>query len=170
MARDEIPPTLLSRKEVEKPWGRESLPPPFGASPGRRIGEIWFEHPSGPLDLLVKYLFTSEKLSIQVHPDDEFARSQGLRSGKDECWLVLEAELGARLGMGTTHRLSPEELREASLNGIEPYAYLTDVLQRMIDGHPANRLDELFPWNWKAQNTVNSRSVCNGPTLTLTVS
>lgn len=44
----------------------------------------------------------------------------------------------------------------AKLNGVEPYAYLTDVLQRMIDGHPANRLDQLFPWNWKAQNTVNS--------------
>jgi hypothetical protein len=39
---------------------------------------------------------------------------------------------------------------------VEPYAYLADVLQRMIDGHPANRLDELLPWNWKAQDPVNS--------------
>lgn len=37
----------------------------------------------------------------------------------------------------------------AKLNGTEPYAYLADVLQRMADGHPANRLDELLPWRWK---------------------
>lgn len=34
------------------------------------------------------------------------------------------------------------------LNEVEPYAYLRDVLQRMVDGHPVNRLDELLPWNW----------------------
>jgi hypothetical protein len=36
----------------------------------------------------------------------------------------------------------------AKLNGIEPYAYLQDVLQRMVDGQPINRLDDLLPWNW----------------------
>jgi hypothetical protein len=34
------------------------------------------------------------------------------------------------------------------LNDVEPYAYLSDVLQRMTDGHPVNRLDDLLPWNW----------------------
>lgn len=43
------------------------------------------------------------------------------------------------------------------LNNIEPCAYLADVLQRMVDGHPANRLDELMPWNCTPQNTVNSQ-------------
>jgi hypothetical protein len=42
----------------------------------------------------------------------------------------------------------------AKLNGIEPYAYLQDVLQRMVDGHPINRLDDLLPWNW-APKPVN---------------
>ena len=42
------------------------------------------------------------------------------------------------------------------LNGVEPYAYLADVLERMVDGHPVNRLDELLPWNWKAENLVKS--------------
>jgi transposase len=36
----------------------------------------------------------------------------------------------------------------SKLNDVEPYAYLRDVLQRMIDGHPVNRLDELLPWSW----------------------
>jgi mannose-6-phosphate isomerase len=46
------------------------LPPPFAAPPGERIGEIWFEPPASLPDLLIKYIFTSEKLSVQVHPDD----------------------------------------------------------------------------------------------------
>ncbi len=36
----------------------------------------------------------------------------------------------------------------AKLNDIEPYVYLRDVLERMVDGHPVNRLDDLLPWNW----------------------
>lgn len=39
-------------------------------------------------------------------------------------------------------------LATAKLNGIEPFAYLKDVLQRLSDGHPMNGLDELLPWNW----------------------
>jgi len=42
----------------------------------------------------------------------------------------------------------------AKLNGVEPYAYLVDVLQRMVDGHPVNRLDDLLPWAWKSGNSV----------------
>jgi transposase len=38
----------------------------------------------------------------------------------------------------------------AKLNDREPYAYLKDVLDRMSNGHPANRLDDLLPWNWAA--------------------
>lgn len=39
-------------------------------------------------------------------------------------------------------------IETAKLNGVEPYAYLRDVLERMVAGHPVNRLDELLPWNW----------------------
>ena len=44
----------------------------------------------------------------------------------------------------------------AKLNRVEPCAYLADVLQRMVDGHPASRLDELLPWNWKTETPVNN--------------
>jgi hypothetical protein len=40
-------------------------------------------------------------------------------------------------------------IETCKLNGVEPYAYLNDVLTRMVDGHPVNRLDELLPWVWK---------------------
>jgi transposase len=36
----------------------------------------------------------------------------------------------------------------AKLNNVEPFAYLRDVLKRMTDGHPMNRIDDLLPWNW----------------------
>jgi transposase len=42
-------------------------------------------------------------------------------------------------------------IETCKLNGVEPYAYLTDVLTRMVDGHPINRLDELLPRAWKPQ-------------------
>lgn len=47
-------------------------------------------------------------------------------------------------------------IETAKMNGVEPYAYLRDVLQRMVDGHPINRLDELLPWNWGAENVVKT--------------
>ena len=39
-------------------------------------------------------------------------------------------------------------LATAKLNGVEPFTYLRDVLERMANGHPASRLDDLLPWNW----------------------
>lgn len=36
------------------------------------------------------------------------------------------------------------------LNGVEPYAWLKDVLTRMVARYPVSPLDELLPWAWKA--------------------
>jgi len=44
-------------------------------------------------------------------------------------------------------------IASAKLNGVEPYAYLKDVLERMARGHPASRLDQLLPWNWAPATT-----------------
>jgi mannose-6-phosphate isomerase len=104
----------LASRQVEKLWGRAQLPRSFGAAAAgsEPIGEIWFQDGRGPeAELLVKYLLTREKLSIQVHPDGPAARAVGHRRGKDEAWLVLEAEPGARIGLGLKHRVSPAELR-----------------------------------------------------------
>jgi mannose-6-phosphate isomerase len=110
--------TLLLRREIEKPWGRTALPAPFAASGGRRIGEIAFAAPEGErLPLLVKYIFTSERLSIQVHPDDDAARARGLANGKSECWYVLDAEPGALLGLGPREPVDAARLRQAAEDG-----------------------------------------------------
>jgi len=110
--------TRLATKYVEKPWGRDSLPALFPDAGDRRIGEVWFDGPEGQHPpVLVKYLFTSERLSIQVHPNDDQGRDRGLAGGKSECWLVLDAEPGATLGMGTLDVLDGETLRASALDG-----------------------------------------------------
>jgi hypothetical protein len=43
----------------------------------------------------------------------------------------------------------------AKLNGVEPFAYLEDVLERMSNGHPMSRLDDLLPWNWRPTTVLN---------------
>jgi mannose-6-phosphate isomerase len=106
----------LKTEYIEKPWGRTRLPPMFTPPPGARVGEIWFEADRS-LPLLVKYLFTSEKLSVQVHPDDEQARDHGLPRGKAECWYVLDADADAKIGLGLKHPLARAELRSAALDG-----------------------------------------------------
>jgi transposase len=47
-------------------------------------------------------------------------------------------------------------IETAKMNNVEPYAYLHDVLRRMVDGHPINRLDELLPWNWQRAEFVKT--------------
>ena len=108
----------LPVRHIEKVWGIEALPAPFISSDGRRIGEIWFEAPELLPELLVKYLFTSEALSVQVHPSDAQAMADSRGPyGKDECWLIVAAEPGARLGIGFKEPISKEAMRAAALDG-----------------------------------------------------
>lgn len=113
-----MPAIKLDTTYVEKPWGRHDIPSRFGGGGGRKIGEVWFVGPPGRHPpMLVKYLFTSEKLSIQVHPGDAEAKARGLPGGKSECWYVLAAEPGATLGMGTRRPLDAETLRREAQDG-----------------------------------------------------
>ena len=117
----------LQAHAVEKPWGRTDLASIFGAA-DRQIGEIWFEHPAGEeLPLLVKYIFTSEKLSVQVHPNDDQARERGLKRGKNECWYILDAAKGASLGLGLRSPVSEDALRAAAIDG---------SIERLMDWRP----------------------------------
>ncbi len=112
--------TRLIPRRIDKVWGRRHLLPWFAdaAPDAEPVGEIWFEMPDGSdPDLLVKYLFTSDKLSVQVHPDDVTARAAGHGRGKDEAWVVLEAGPQATLGLGLVDTVSPTELRAAALDG-----------------------------------------------------
>ena len=112
--------TLLATKRVEKPWGRHDLwagfPDPAPDAPA--IGEVWFQTPHpDQAELLIKYLFTSDRLSIQNHPSDAYARERGHPRGKDECWVILAAEPGATIALGPKAPMTKEQLRTASLDG-----------------------------------------------------
>src|SRR5712672_657618 len=108
-------------RTVPKPWGIVDLRPWSNAREGgRAIGELWYERPgsAGPdTSLLLKLLFTSQPLSIQVHPDDAYAHSIGLQNGKTEAWYVLSATPEAKVALGLKRRLTPKQLRQAGEDG-----------------------------------------------------
>lgn len=106
---------------ARKLWGVADLHPWSGIDGSDDpVGELWFQrtNKNAPTPaLLLKLLFTSEPLSIQVHPDDEFARTIGLPNGKTEAWYILSATPDARVGLGLKLHLAPPELRSAIRNG-----------------------------------------------------
>ena len=106
-------PVRLSTKFLEKVWGTTDLSPWYPAAENK-IGEVWFE---ADLPLLVKFVFTSASLSVQVHPDDAYAAAHENSRGKTEMWYVLRAEPGARLGVGFGQPITAERLRQASISG-----------------------------------------------------
>ena len=132
-----MPNQKLVTHYVEKPWGRTDLPPTFAASgAGRQIGEVWFESADGrDLPLLVKYIFTSDRLSIQVHPNDAQAVARGLMRGKEEIWYILDCEPGATLGVGLTATMPPDQFRAAAQDG---------SLEQWIDWKPVKPGDCYF--------------------------
>ena len=98
----------------EKIWGATRLEPWFRDS-ASKIGEVWFE--AAPELPLVKFLFTTDKLSVQVHPDDAYARQHHGSPGKTEMWHILAAEPGARIAAGFREPLTAERARAAAVSG-----------------------------------------------------
>jgi mannose-6-phosphate isomerase len=92
---------------VERIWGSTQLAPWF-PNPQTKIGEVQF-HAEPQLPILVKFIFTTEKLSVQVHPKGD--------SGKTEMWHILRADPGATIALGFHQPVSRDELRRAALTG-----------------------------------------------------
>lgn len=106
----------LESTAFEKVWGSPHTQP-WHRNPGHRdIGEIWF-HASDSVPLLVKLLFTSDNLSVQVHPGDDYAREHHNSRGKTEMWHILRAEPEARIALGLRKPVSPDDLRHAARSG-----------------------------------------------------
>jgi mannose-6-phosphate isomerase len=92
-----------------------------GPLEGKSLADAWNEHKElfnkkadeqGEYPLLVKILDAADDLSVQVHPNDQFAREvEGVPYGKTECWYVLSAEEGAELVLGH-YAKTEEELAE----------------------------------------------------------
>ncbi len=118
----------------ERIWGKASLLPWYETGSSAAVGEAWLTGPecpvasgelagtrfgevAGEFPLLVKMLFPNDKLSVQVHPNDEEAQAMGQPRGKTECWYVLEAEAGATVALGLKAGVQVEDLRRAALAG-----------------------------------------------------
>ena len=105
----------LPAEYLDKIWGTPAVEPWF-VSDGTKLGEVWYQD-DPLLPLLVKFIFTSERLSVQVHPGDDYAQSQGLERGKTEMWHVLRADPGGQIALGFKREIDLETMRRAALDG-----------------------------------------------------
>lgn len=72
---------------------------------------------NGELPILVKFIDAKQNLSVQVHPDDEYARKNELQNGKTEMWYVIDADERANLIYGFQHKVTEDILRNAVNTG-----------------------------------------------------
>ncbi len=106
-------PARIEPVMVERVWGAYDLTPWFPPQ-AAKTGEVWFDGGA----ILVKFIFTTENLSIQVHPGDEYAAEHEKGSpGKTEMWHILRADPGARIAAGFREPVTVEAAREGALNG-----------------------------------------------------
>jgi mannose-6-phosphate isomerase len=122
----------LKSKAREKVWGSTQTEPWCRNPAGKQIGEVWF---AASIPLLVKFLFTSQNLSIQVHPEDSYARTHHNCPGKTEMWHILRAEPGAEIALGLREPLTETELREACESG---------EIVKLVNRVPARAGDTFF--------------------------
>lgn len=134
-----MPTEHASVRVVHKPWGVSDLQPWSSIDgTGDAVGELWFERADNNATipaLLFKLLFTSEPLSIQVHPDDTFARAMGMPNGKSEAWYIISAKPGAQIGVGLKQRVTPQELRASIRDG---------SIVELVQWRPVEKGDVIF--------------------------
>lgn len=97
---------------VERLWGGNRLQAYNKDTCGLTIGESW---ETGDLSsgspIMIKLIHAEDSLSVQVHPDDAFAARVDNAAGKEEAWIILEAEEKAFIIYGFNRTLKQEELR-----------------------------------------------------------
>ncbi len=133
-------------------WGGKTLKTLYNAK-DERVAEAWLVsvHPDGPsviaegkyagmpfpaylqtegtqgdFPVLIKLIDSAQKLSVQVHPDDAYARVHENDHGKNEMWMILEAEEDAYLYIGFNRDISKAELRSRIADGT-----VEDVLRKV---------------------------------------
>ncbi|MGN0584499.1 MAG: type I phosphomannose isomerase catalytic subunit [Ruminococcus sp.] len=103
-----------------------------GIYAGRNLKEVLEKHPEylgncsstdGELPIMIKLIDAQQNLSVQVHPDDDYAKTnENGQNGKTEMWYILDAAPDAHLVYGFRQAMSKSELQQHLENGtIEPY-------------------------------------------------
>lgn len=86
------------------------------------LGTIYGNHPEKAFPLLIKIIDANDRLSVQVHPNDSYAKENGEIYGKTEMWYIIDAKPDAKLIYGFKNRISREEFLDAvksnNLNGM----------------------------------------------------
>jgi mannose-6-phosphate isomerase len=98
-------------KVANGPWAGRSLHELSSLFGRELVGETASGDNRFPL--LLKFLFPHDKLSVQVHPDDQMARSLGEPWGKTECWYVAHARPGAQIALGLKPGVTRQEFEQS---------------------------------------------------------
>ena len=117
-----------------------------GALSGRTLDDVVKSYPleilgkqvsaAGPvMPLLIKFIDANEKLSIQVHPEDAYARKYENDMGKTEAWYVVRAARGAKIICGLKRKTAPEEIRAGLKN---------NNLENLLNEFPVKAGDCIF--------------------------
>ncbi len=143
----------LSPHVVTKVWGGSRLAKLKNIN-SQKIGETWEVsiHPDGPscsndsklsdmispeqLPYLIKFIDTSDNLSVQVHPDDDYAAKNENSSGKTECWLILDAGEKSGIYLGFKKDVDPRTFDQSVTSG--------EDLTKYLQFHPVKRGDFFF--------------------------
>ena len=91
----------------------ENLVEKYGAE---LLGKDVSERFSGKFPLLIKYLDVNDRLSVQVHPSDDYALKVEGEFGKSECWYIIDASEDAKLILGLKGEMTRETFLEKSKN------------------------------------------------------
>lgn len=139
---------------MEKIWGGDRLAKLKGLNSTEKIGETWevavLEEGSAKagetslreyydtrtLPYIFKLIDTTDYLSVQVHPHDDYAQKHEDSKGKTECWLILDCDPGSNIYLGFKEGVKPEDFKAAIENGDD----LTDFLWK----HPVKKGDFFF--------------------------
>ena len=142
--KDELPVWRLEPGIMLRPWGGKKLGELFNVplSEEERVGETWniSIHPDAPslwknhplsqqikpeqMPYLVKLIDTADNLSVQVHPNDYFAKKFENTQGKSECWLILESGKESGIHLGLKPGVSQKFFEQALLKGNDVSDYL----------------------------------------------
>ncbi|MGH9736186.1 MAG: type I phosphomannose isomerase catalytic subunit [Candidatus Acidiferrales bacterium] len=130
-----LAPLFPGKSNLTEPIGEAwltGLECKFGTGPfaGKKLGEAWREMDAlwhgtsidrdAGFPLLVKFLFTRERLSVQVHPDDEYASTNEASAGgrgKTEMWYALRADPNAEVLLGLKPEVTREKFKDAIADG-----------------------------------------------------
>lgn len=138
-----LAPLFPAKSDLSEPIGEvwltgnqcRFLDGPFS---GAALGDAWPSFPpawagsaintQAPFPLLLKFIFPAEKLSVQVHPDDDYVRAhESARGGigKTETWHVISAQPGAAVLVGLKPQVTPDQFRRAIADGTADFCLET---------------------------------------------